>query len=230
MLEIDPVGLVRNRRGPSGEGFSLEQYVNDRPELLEHPQQAFDYFRSQGVGKVICEEKHMGSRAVTVICRDEQTAQRRFGIRNDGIGILFTRTGRRFFNERAVESELLNILHQALTAAGFWEQFQTDWFCLDCELMPWSAKAQDLLRTQYAAVGSASRAAASVSILEQAVGRYTGTVADDLQKSLERQQDRLIPVNRYVEAYRHYCWPVHSVNDLKLAPFHLLARMDSRSN
>ncbi len=31
MLEIDPVGLVRNRRGPSGEGFSLEQYVNDRP-------------------------------------------------------------------------------------------------------------------------------------------------------------------------------------------------------
>ncbi len=31
LLEIDPVGLVRNRRGPSGEGRSLEQYVNDRP-------------------------------------------------------------------------------------------------------------------------------------------------------------------------------------------------------
>ena len=31
MLEIDPVGLVRNRRGPGGEGFALEQYVNDRP-------------------------------------------------------------------------------------------------------------------------------------------------------------------------------------------------------
>ena len=31
MLEIDPIGLVRNRRGPAGEGFSLEQYVNDRP-------------------------------------------------------------------------------------------------------------------------------------------------------------------------------------------------------
>lgn len=31
MLEVDPVGLVRNRRGPAGEGFSLEQYVNDRP-------------------------------------------------------------------------------------------------------------------------------------------------------------------------------------------------------
>src|SRR6266480_4927791 len=31
LLEIDPVGLVRNRRGPSGEGYALEQYVNDRP-------------------------------------------------------------------------------------------------------------------------------------------------------------------------------------------------------
>jgi len=31
LVEIDPVGLVRNRRGPSGEGGALEQYVNDRP-------------------------------------------------------------------------------------------------------------------------------------------------------------------------------------------------------
>src|SRR3954454_7132384 len=31
LLEVDPVALVRNRRGPSGEGFALEQYVNDRP-------------------------------------------------------------------------------------------------------------------------------------------------------------------------------------------------------
>lgn len=30
-MDVDPVGLVRNRRGPSGEGRTLEQYVNDRP-------------------------------------------------------------------------------------------------------------------------------------------------------------------------------------------------------
>jgi 3' terminal RNA ribose 2'-O-methyltransferase Hen1 len=30
-VDVDPVGLIRNRRGPSGDGFSLEQYVNDRP-------------------------------------------------------------------------------------------------------------------------------------------------------------------------------------------------------
>src|SRR4051812_26756520 len=31
LLDVDPVGLVRNRRGPSGDGGLLEQYVNDRP-------------------------------------------------------------------------------------------------------------------------------------------------------------------------------------------------------
>jgi 3' terminal RNA ribose 2'-O-methyltransferase Hen1 len=31
LLEVDPVGLVRGRRGPAGEGGQLQQYVNDRP-------------------------------------------------------------------------------------------------------------------------------------------------------------------------------------------------------
>ena len=31
LLDVDPVGLVRNRHGPSGEGGMLDQYVNDRP-------------------------------------------------------------------------------------------------------------------------------------------------------------------------------------------------------
>ena len=31
LLDIDPIGLLRNRRGPAGEGYALKQYVNDRP-------------------------------------------------------------------------------------------------------------------------------------------------------------------------------------------------------
>lgn len=31
LLDVDPVGLVRNRKGPAGEGGTLDQYVNDRP-------------------------------------------------------------------------------------------------------------------------------------------------------------------------------------------------------
>jgi protein phosphatase len=196
--------------------------TSDRLGLLEYPQQAFDYFLHQGVGKVMCQEKHMGSRAIAVICRDEETAMKRFGIRNDGRGVVYTRTGRRFFENRVVEGELLGIVHSALSGAGFWDEFSSDWFCLDCELMPWSAKAQELLKNQYAAVGSASRAAVAeeVAVLERAAARYG---AGELTAMLERQRDRLTRVNRYVDAYRHYCWPVNGVSDLKLAPFHLLA-------
>ena len=193
--------------------------TSERPGLLEHPQEAFDYFRANGVSQVICEEKHMGSRAVVVIARDVESARRRFGVREALAGIIYTRTGRRFF-EPAVEQALLDVLRKAITSANLWEQFGSDWFCLDCELMPWSAKAQELLRTQYAAVGSAGRAstARTVAVLEQAA-RLNHSVTT----MLDRARDRQRRVDRYVEAYRHYCWPVNAVDDLKLAPFHLLA-------
>jgi protein phosphatase len=91
---------------------------------------------------------------------------------------------------------------------------------LDCELLPWSAKAQELLKQQYAAVGASARAslAAEVAALTQASAR--GLDAGDL---LLRTQQRQQMVSDYVEAYRRYCWRVESVKDLKLAPFHLLA-------
>jgi protein phosphatase len=204
--------------------------TSDRPGLLEHPQQAFDYFRAQGVGRVICEEKHMCSRAVAIVCRDVDAAVKRFGVRAEdegaNAGIIYTRTGRRFFDDAGTEAELLELVRGALTAGGFWDEFASDWFCLDCELMPWSAKAQELLKTQYAAVGSASRAALaeSLTVLERAADRHGAAAgADGLRDVLARQRDRLTRAGRYVEAYRHYCWPVRSATDLKLAPFHLLA-------
>src|SRR5205823_14802335 len=82
--------------------------------LLEHPAEAFAYFRAQGAPQVICEEKHMGSRAVVIVCRDEQAARERFGIAEGEIGIVYTRTGRRFFNEPEVEREVLRRVQAAL--------------------------------------------------------------------------------------------------------------------
>ena len=195
------------------------------PGLLEHPREAFDYFASSGVTTVVCEEKHMGSRAVVIVCRDTAAALKRFGVRTDERGIVYTRTGRRFFDDRAVEAELLSRLADAFTAAGYWEQFETDWFCLDCELMPWSAKAQDLLRNQYAAVGSAARAALAevVPVLEASAARYAAAGVEGLSEVAAHHADRRRRAHQYVDAYRRYCWAVHSVADLKLAPFHLLA-------
>jgi protein phosphatase len=108
----------------------------------------------------------------------------------------------------------------ALDATDFWPRFSTDWVCLDCELLPWSVKAQTLLQQQYAAVGAAAQASLrdTVGLLEQAVQqrREAGAL-------LERYAGKQQLVSRYVQAYRQYCWPVASVDDLKLAPFHLLA-------
>ncbi len=188
--------------------------------LLEHPREAFEYFRDQGVLRVICEEKHMGSRAVVIVCRDEEAVQRRFGIQHDSIGIVYTRTGRRFFDDSARERELLARLHGALSRVGFWEELETDWVCLDCELMPWSVKAQALLQEQYAAVGAAARGA-----LPQVIGAMEAASAQGLEVSalLERFRTREVLAGKYVEAYGRYCWPVEAISDLKLAPFHILA-------
>jgi protein phosphatase len=188
--------------------------------LLEHPAEAFAYYQQAGMATVVCEEKHMGSRAVVIVCRDEAAANRRFGTQNDGMGICYTRTGRRFFEDVTLETELLARVNAALTHSGFWEQFQTDWVCLDCELMPWSVKAQGLIRQQYAAVGTAAQhgLAAAIATLQQ-----TGDRGVDVQALLTQHHQRYELANHYVEAYRRYCWPVTSIADLKLAPFHILA-------
>jgi len=188
--------------------------------LLEHPAEAFNYFRREGVARVVCEEKHMGSRAVVIVCREVDVARRRFGVVEEGIGICYTRTGRRFFDEVTLEREFLEKVRSALDGSNFWNQFQTDWVCLDAELMPWSAKAQELLRQQYAAVGAAAQASLTetVAALEQVPSDN-----HDAQSLLDRYKKRLGAVNLYVDSYRRYCWKVQSVSDLKLAPFHILA-------
>src|SRR5271169_2091196 len=98
-----------------------------KPELLEHPAEAFAYFLREGVPQVICEEKHMGSRAIVIICRDEDAARRRFGVVEEGIGICYTRTGRRFFDDAKIEKEFLEKVRVALDAVDFWNRFETDW-------------------------------------------------------------------------------------------------------
>jgi protein phosphatase len=189
------------------------------PGLLEHPAEAFAYYRREGVEAVVCQEKHMGSRAVMVVCRDEEAARRRFGVEG-GAGIVYTRTGRAFFTDPALESQALAVVRDAIGAAGLWNELGTEWMVLDCELMPWSAKAQELIREQYASVGAAARGALALSVdaLRQAAAR--GAPVDALLQRFG-QRERL--VGAYTEAYRRYCWPVDSLDDLRLAPFHLLA-------
>ncbi|MER8043759.1 polynucleotide kinase-phosphatase [Streptomyces sp. NPDC094032] len=187
---------------------------------LEHPAEAFAQYAADGVGKVVCEEKHMGSRAVALVCRDAEAARERFGV--DGpTGALHTRTGRPFFDDQETTEVVLARLRAAIGAAGLWDELDTDWLLLDGELMPWSLKSTGLLRAQYAAVGAASRAVfpGAVGALEQAVARGVS----GLDGLLAKQRERAADAAAFTEAYRRYCWPTEGLEGVRFAPFQVLA-------
>ena len=194
--------------------------TSKRPGMLEHPAEVFNYFRNNGVSSVVCEEKHMGSRAIVVVGQDADVIERRFGITGEGIGACYTRTGRRFFDDRGLEAQFLERVRAALAAAGLWAELETDWVVLDSELMPWSVKAQELLREQYAAVGAAARASLTSA---KALLRQTAARGIDTGETRLQVEERLRQAQLYSDAYARYCWPVTSLADIRLAPFHLLA-------
>jgi protein phosphatase len=186
---------------------------------LEHPLEAFAQYAADGVGRVVCEEKHMGSRAVALVCRDAEAARRRFGV--DGpTGSLYTRTGRPFFDDPATTEAVLDRLRAAVGAAGLWTELDTDWLLLDAELMPWSLKASGLLRAQYAAVGAASGA-----VFPDALAALDGAAARgvDVGDLLSRQRERAADATAFTAAYRQYCWTTDGLDGVRLAPFQVLA-------
>jgi protein phosphatase len=204
---------------------------------LEHPLEAFAAYREDGVREVVCEEKHMGSRAVALVCRDAAAAVKRFGVEGP-TGALHTRTGRPFFaggaggpggagdgnadgaEGAAMTEQVLARVREAVTAAGLWEELDTDWLLLDAELLPWSLKASGLLRKQYAAVGAAAGAVMppALAALEAAAARGI-----DVAAPLARQRERAADAAAFTEAYRRYCWPTDGLDGVRLAPFQLLA-------
>ncbi|MGW3012601.1 polynucleotide kinase-phosphatase [Streptomyces sp. NPDC001219] len=205
---------------------------------LEHPAEAFAGYRADGVREVVCEEKHMGSRAVALVCRDESVAGELFGVPKGVSGALYTRTGRPFFDDPEAAERILRRVRDCAEEAGLWAELETDWLLLDAELMPWSLKATGLLRRQYAAVGAASGAAfpGVLGALEAAAARGV-----EVSPLLDRQRDRAADAAAFTEAYRRYCWRVGAetadggapqepdgaglgaLDGIRLAPFQILA-------
>ena len=199
--------------------------TSEQPGLLEHPREALAYFRKEGVQAVVAEEKHMGSRAVVIVCRDADAARERFGVESGECGVVLTRTGRPFFRDTSTEAALLDRVRAALTACDFWARHDTTWTCLDCELMPWSAKAVELLKTQYAPAGVAARVSltAAVETLDRTAERLPADARAEAEALRAGYAGKLANASDFVTSYRRYCRPVATLDDYKLAPFHLLA-------
>ena len=194
----------------------------DRP-TLEHPAEAFDYFRESGVDQVVCQEKHMGSRAIVIAGRDQAAIRRKFGIDDPDAAICYTRTGRPFFNhqQQEVASQFYTRVRAAIDRAGIWDRLETDWIILDCELMPWSYKALGLLRHMYAATGSA--AANTMQAIQHSLQQFAQRGLGDPPDAIDDFAARAQAVSKFRDAYRHYCWTVESIDDIRLAPFHVMA-------
>jgi protein phosphatase len=229
--------------------------TSDRQDMLEHPDQAFSAYRADGVESVLCEEKHMGSRAVLLVCRSPAAARARFGVPDpapppttsstlltpsassvssaspdpagaEASGAIWTRTGRPFFAPELTAS-LIDRVRAAAEQAGLFTELGTSWLLFDAELLPWNVKAGQLLRDQYAAVGAAALASlpAAVSVLEQA--RARDLPHPQLAALLDRTRARSANAAAFTEAYLRYCWTTEGLAGLRVAPFQLLASEDA---
>ncbi|MBU3888757.1 polynucleotide kinase-phosphatase [Methylosinus sp. KRF6] len=191
-----------------------------RDGFLERPEEAFAFFRERGQKEVVLEEKHMGSRAVVALCRDADVARRRFGVLSGESGQIWTRSGRAFFADGAECEALLARLRSACDSAGLWETLASDWLLFDTEIMPWSAKASALIEQQYAPVAAASHAGLALAHDAAARAAARGVPVEALRDRLASRAEKAA---RYGEAWKPYVWPVRSLDDLRIAPFHLLA-------
>jgi len=173
------------------------------------------------VSHVIAEEKHMGSRGVVVLCRDQTVAPRRFGMA--GSGSIVTRTGRRFFDDEWRDI-VLRRLSKAATTAGLWDELATDVLVLDAEILPWSLKAEELIRSQYASVGVAAARAADARIEIAEAARARGVEVAALgERWAALRRDAVA----FVTAYRRYAPRFETVDDVRIAPFQILAGSSS---
>lgn len=189
-----------------------------REGWLERPEEAFAFFKNRGVETVVLEEKHMGSRALVAICRDAEAARARFGTLGDEAGAIWTRTGRPFFSDVALGAAALGRVRAAAEASGLWDALGSDWALLDCEIMPWSAKASSLIEGQYAPVAAAASAG-----LSAAYAAFQRAAARDVPVDPTAMGERLARAKAYETAWAPYVWPVSSIDDIRIAPFHLLA-------
>lgn len=199
--------------------------TSSHPDYLERPEQAFDHYGADGVDTVVCEEKHMGSRGVLLVGRNTGVVADRFGI--DAPGAVYTRTGRPFVDPPTT-ALLLGRVSAALERAGVFDELGADWALLDAEILPWSLKAEDLIRTQYAAVGAAARSALPAAIEALATAEARGLDVGDLHR---RTVQRAVDAEAYAAAYRPYRWATGTATEagadplagVEIAAFQVLA-------
>lgn len=182
-------------------------------DFIEHPNEGFDYYRENGIKKVICQLKHMGSRGLILIGKNEQIMKSKFNL--DGLGEIWSRTGRQLFNDEW-RNYLLNKFKEIIDKSGLWDKLDTEWILFDGEVLPWSIKSQYLLNHEYAPVSTTANAFFDMSIQSLMDG---GEKTNEL---LTKFQRRKVELDKYADVYMNYA-DINEIENVKFAPFHILA-------
>lgn len=209
-VPIEQLVYIPPTMSPTPKPSALEGY-------LEHPKEAIDYFRSNGIHTMIAEKKHMGSRAILFLFKDQEASEKHTGIRS--LGTIYTRTGKRFFDHQT-EAQLLRQLNEELKRMNYFEDQETDFVLLDAEIMPWNLKAKELISSQYAHVAE-NALLDRTFIKDKLAAAAEGN--SELQQWLEEYEEKLGNAEDFNEVFQKYCWDVDSVSAIQIAPFHILA-------
>ncbi|WP_211655763.1 polynucleotide kinase-phosphatase [Planococcus alpniumensis] len=187
------------------------------PQYLEHPKEAIEYFRSNGIHAMIAEKKHMGSRGILFLFKDKETSSKHTGI--ESLGCIYTRTGKRFFDNET-EAQMLLQLNEELTRINYFGEHGTDYVLLDAEIMPWNLKAKELISSQYAHV--AENAILDRSLLTEKLSAALPSNSE-LQIWLDEYEEKLENALDFQKVFQKYCWDIDSDKPIQIAPFHVLA-------
>lgn len=209
-IPIEQLIYIPPTMSPTPSPSSLENY-------LEHPKEAIDYYRSHGIQTMIAEKKHMGSRAILFLFKDTEAAKKHTGI--ESLGVIYTRTGRRFFDV-ATEEELVLKINQDLHESGYFEKYDTDYVLLDAEIMPWNLKAKELISSQYAHVSE--NAILDRTMLKEKIAEAARENME-LTGWLKEYEQKLENAYTFKEVFQKYCWEIEDINSIQIAPFHVLA-------
>ncbi len=209
-IPIEELVYIPPTMSPAPKTSELDNY-------LEHPIEAFQYYKSNGINKLVVEKKHMGSRAVMLLFKNKDIAKQY--IDQEKLGTIYTRTGRAFFT-KDMESEILNQLNHDLNRYGYFDKYHTDFVLLDAEILPWNLKAKELINSQYSHVSEV--ALMDRKKLQENLNRAI-TNGKDIKNWIAENEMKLQNAKVFNEVFQFYCWDTDGIKGIQIAPFHILA-------
>jgi SAM-dependent methyltransferase len=200
--------LVDPRKVPFIPATMAPGGTSSRDGLLEHPEDAFAYYREREVHHVVCETKHMGSRAVAVVQRQ-------------GPGFMYTRMGRKITVPGV--GDILRQLDMAMEATGLWGEY--DEAVIDGELLPWSSIGERLIEQEFRSVHKCGLMNIDQKIQHRGEYAMRATGFDEEAHRIAGQELPTLPLWREhwnLEAFRDALDCYDQQGPLQYAPFHIL--------